>query len=110
MQHNLILGVQVGAPMADFHGSLEVADFQNGLVIGVVDSHGLLNAVQEVVGSADWDVLEGAVDDGSASLGDSGILDKRIYTLWCRVGNDLRGNRPRNEVGKAPAMRRRVLT
>jgi len=98
VQHNLILGVQVGAPMADFHSSLEVADFKDGLVIVVVDNQGLLNAVQKVVGSADWDVLEGPVDDCGASLGDSSILNERIDTLWSRVGMDFGVDRPRNEV------------
>jgi hypothetical protein len=63
-QHNLILDIQIGSPVADFSGTLVFDDRQDGLVVFVMDRKDLLFRVLECYSHRRTDALERAIIDG----------------------------------------------
>ena len=67
-QHNLVLDIQIGSPVADFSGTFVFNDGQDRLVVLVVDRKDLLFSVLECYSHGRTDALEGSIIDGRARL------------------------------------------
>ena len=85
MQVNLVLDVQVRAPVADLRGAFQLGDFQDRVVVGVVNGDLLLLRLQEWSVRSDRDVSERPVGDRRARLRDRVLRTILIHTIRGRV-------------------------
>ena len=67
-QHDLVLDIQIGAPVADFSGTLVFDDRQDGLVVLIVDRKDLLFSVLKCYSHGGTDALERTIIDSCARL------------------------------------------
>ena len=67
-QHNLVLDIQIGSPVADFSSTLVFNDGQDRLVVLVMDRKDLLFSVLECYSHGRTDALERTIIDGRAGL------------------------------------------
>ena len=61
MQDNVILGVEIGTPVANFDRAFEFDDLENRLVVMVMNGDTFLVFFCENTGGARWDITEGTV-------------------------------------------------
>lgn len=73
--------------MADFHGALELENFDDGLVMMVVHNNGLLVGLEECFRSAGRDVLEGAVCHRGAGLRRRAFLNEAFDAFGGGIRN-----------------------
>lgn len=69
MEVNLVLDVEIGSPVANFSGTLERCDLENGMFIVVMHRDGLLVLGEELRARGGTHIVVRSVCDGSSRLG-----------------------------------------
>src|SRR5262245_15333096 len=89
MKVNLILNIEVCAPMTDFGGTFQFGNFQNRKVVVVMNSDSLL-LFHDKIGIGVWDcVAVWSISNSCARLCNSGVFFHEVLQVgWLGVRDD----------------------
>lgn len=73
MQVDIVVDVQVRAPMTDLGHTLQFLDLQDGEIIAIMNRQRFLVRLDELRADRLWDVAERPIGDGRAGLGRDAI-------------------------------------
>jgi hypothetical protein len=91
---NIVLDIEIRAPMADLRRALKFGDLKNGVFIIVVHKHRLLMLRDKLLVGGGRNVVVWAIGDGCTTLGDRSIESKVSNVLGGRVRMDRRRRGP----------------
>lgn len=89
VQVDVVMDVQIRAPMTDLCHTLEFLDFQHGEVTAVVDSQRFLVRLDELRTDRLWNIAERSVSNGSARLGRDTVCCEFVYAFGRSVGKNV---------------------
>jgi len=82
VQGNVVLDVQVGAPVTDLGGAFQGGDFQHRCRIMIMDDDVLLVLLDEGSRRGSRNVAKGAIRDRCAGFRREVIACKRVQAFW----------------------------